>query len=102
MQYSQLRSFGIFGFLKVATINFAEYSSVSSRDDSRGSTISSSSPSWRNRRVLWYISEPRRLSPLILISENVVKPERTQPPQQPPSSVFEQLQFGPQLPSCSL
>src|SRR2546427_5795562 len=102
MPYSRLRSIADFGFLKVATRIFAEYSSVTSRDASRGSTISSSSPSWKNRRVVWYITEPRRLSPLILISENVVKPERTQPPQQPPSSVFEQLQFGPQLPSCSL
>src|SRR2546430_16197330 len=73
MPYSRLRSIADFGFLKVATRIFAEYSSVTSRDASRGSTISSSSPSWRNRRVVWYITEPRRLSPLILISENVVK-----------------------------
>src|SRR5467141_5099646 len=99
--YSRLRSIANFGFLNVATRIFAEYSSVTSRDASRGSTISSSSPYWRNRRVRWYITRVRRLSLLILISENARKRGRTQPPQQAPSSFFEQLQFAPQFPSCS-
>src|SRR5205823_2453393 len=101
MPYSRLRSIADFAFLKVATRILAEYSSVTSRDASSGSTITSSSPWLKNRRIRGYISGARSESRVILNCENDAGPGR-QPPQQPLSSLAPQSQFGPQEPSCSL
>src|SRR6266540_2884558 len=53
MPYSRLRSMADFAFLKVATRIFAEYSSVTSLDASRGSVFASSSMEESRRSTVY-------------------------------------------------
>src|SRR5574340_736501 len=102
MLYSRLRSMPDLAFLNVATRIFAEYSSVTSRDASKGSVALP--PRFnRNRGVRWYMNR----------GEAVIRTDsqwrkyvgllrRDYPPQQPPSSPCPpQPQPSPHSPSCS-
>src|SRR3972149_4627519 len=94
MPYSRLRSIADRGRLNVATRIFAEYSSVTSLDASRGS-ISRPLLEKRGRCAL------KEKWGVIIAADSQIKKCPIQPPQQPPPSPSPHPQPSPHAPSCS-